>query len=58
MYIFINPELFTFGPELFTVGTRTIVNKNWTTYAHRHQIQRFQFFLLDVFCRHLFFLII
>ena len=45
MYIFIKPQLFTFGPELFIVGTQTIINKNWTTYAHRLQIQRFQFFL-------------
>ena len=45
MYTFIKPQLFTFGPELFIVGTQTIINKNWTTYAHRLQIQRFQFFL-------------
>ena len=45
IYIFIKPQLFTFGPELFIVGTQTIINKNWTTYAHRLQIQRFQFFL-------------
>ena len=34
MYIFIFLQLFTFGPELFIVGTQTIVNKNWTNYAH------------------------
>ena len=45
MYIFIIPQVFTFGPELFVVGTQTIVNKNWTSYALRLQIQRFQFFL-------------
>ena len=45
MYIFIKPQLYTFGLELFIVGTQTIINKNWTTYAHRLQIQRFQFFL-------------
>ena len=39
------PQLFIFGPELFIVGKQTIVNKDWTTYVHRLQIQRFQFFL-------------
>ena len=43
MYIFINSRLFIFGAELFIVGTQAIVNKNWTTSAHRLQIQRFQF---------------
>ena len=41
MYIFIIPQVFTFGPELFIVGTQTWVNKNWTTYTHPLQIQRF-----------------
>lgn len=45
MYIFIIPQLFTFGSKPFIVGTQTIVNKNWTTYSHRLQIQRFKFFL-------------
>ena len=44
MYIPIKPQLFTFGSELFIVGTQTIINKNCTTCAHRLQIQRFQFF--------------
>ena len=44
MYIFIKPQLFTFGPERFIVGTQTIVYKNWTNYAHRLQIQLFQNF--------------
>ena len=45
MYIPIKPQLLTFGSQLFIVGTQTISNKNWTTYAHRLQVQRFQFFL-------------
>ena len=45
MYIFVIPQLFTFDSELFIVGTQSIVNKSWTTYGHRLQIQRFQFFL-------------
>ena len=45
MYIFIMLQLFTFDPELFTVGTQTIVSKNWTTSAHRLQVKRFQIFL-------------
>ena len=44
VYIFVKPQLLTFDPELFTVGTQIIVNTNWTNYAHRLQIQRFQFF--------------
>ena len=45
MCIFINPQLFAFVPELFIVGIQSIVDKNWTTYAHRFQIQRIQTFL-------------
>ena len=34
MYIFVKPQFLAFGPELFKVGTQTMVNKDWTTYAH------------------------
>ena len=44
MYIFIKPQLLKFGPELLVVGAQTIINKNWTAYAQRRQIQQFQFF--------------
>ena len=44
MYILIKPQLFTFGREFFIAGTQTIIIKNWTTYAHRLQVQRFRFF--------------
>ena len=45
MYIFIITQLFTFGSKSLIVGTQTIVNKNWTTYSHRLEIQRFKFSL-------------
>ena len=34
MYIFVKPQFLAFGPELFIVGTQTMVKKDGTTYAH------------------------